>query len=500
MSFTSTAFLILFFPVAILGNYFMKEKYRDIFLCLVSLAFYAWCGIRFLFLILIMSGIDYYIGLVLENQKAQRYRRKILVAGLIVNIGVLFYYKYLFTIMSAASPWIAASVGHEIDFMAASPALPLGISFYTFSLLSYLLDVYWGICTAQKNYLNIWLYVAFFPKVAQGPIMRYVEFEEQLHNRTVDLTSLNDGLERFIKGMLKKIMIADQLSSVVSYSFSNIGGVGTIPAWISIVCYLLQLYYDFSGYSDMAVGLGRMVGFTIPENFDHPFMSSSVAEYWRRWHISLGAWFRDYVYTPVIRSLIGRKWVKIFKKSFLVCDVLALAVTWTLTGIWHGSGLQFLIYGLWFCIFIVFERLRDNYRKKLKRQGKLKTVKRSGWKKAVDHIVTMLVVVVGMVFFRADSLGTALRYLKKMLIWNASDGILMLYQYSNYLAVFLIIALVFVFPVYSKIKTRVQSLVDGTRWLTVAHTFYKVGLLVAFLISFCYAVSNGYASFLYEVF
>ena len=478
----------------------MRDKYRNVFLCLASLAFYAWCGIRFLILMLIMSGVDYGIGLVLEERKVQKYKKIFLLLGLIVNIGVLVYYKYLFDIMRTVSPWIAARVGHEIGFMESSPALPLGISFYTFSLLSYLLDVYWGICAAQKNYLNIWLYVAFFPKVVQGPIMRYADFEGQLHDRTVDLAALNDGLERFIKGMFKKVMIADQLSSLVSYSFSNIGGVGTIPAWISIICYILQLYYDFSGYSDMAVGLARMVGFTIPENFDHPYMSSSVAEYWRRWHISLGAWFRDYVYTPIIRSLTGKKWTKKLKKPFLVCDAMALVVTWTLTGIWHGSGLQFLIYGLWFCLSIVLERLRDDRRKKMKKQGKLKTLKRTGWRKAVDHIVTMLAVVIGMVFFRADSLGTALRYIKKMLVWNTVDGILMLQQYSNYLAVFLIIALIFVFPVYGKIKAKVREIVAGTKWALVVRVCYKLGLAAAFLVSFSYAVSNGYASFLYEVF
>lgn len=384
--------------------------------------------------------------------------------------------------------------------MAASPALPLGISFYTFSLISYLLDVYWGICKVQRNYLNIWLYVTFFPKVIQGPVMRYADFEKQLHDRTVDLTGMNEGLERFIKGMFKKVMIADQLQGLVAYSFSNIGDVGTIPAWIGIICYMLQLYYDFSGYSDMAVGLARMVGFTIPENFDHPYISSSVAEYWRRWHISLGAWFRDYVYTPVIRSLLGKKWTQKVKKPFLMCDALALVVTWILTGIWHGSGLQFLIFGLWFCLFIVLERLRDDRRKALKKQGKLKTLKRTGWQKAADHIGTMLAVVVGMVFFRADSAGTALQYIRRMLIWNTTDGILMLHQFNNYLVVFLIVALVFVFPVYGKIKEKVRSLVTGTKWAPAVFVAYRVGLIAAFLLSFSFMVSSGHTSFLYEVF
>lgn len=500
MAFTSVVFLVLFFPACVLINYFLAEKYRNVFLCAASLVFYFWCGIQFLVLIIASSCFAYALGLLITRAKRAGIKKLLLIFGIAVNVGALCYYKYLFNILAALTPWLASMAGHEVTIMSQSPALPLGISFYTFSLLSYLLDVYWGICEAQKNYLNIWLYVAFFPKVVQGPIMRYADFEGQLHDRTVDLTGLNEGLERFIKGMFKKVMIADQLSGLVAYSFSNIGGVGTVPAWISVICYMLQLYYDFSGYSDMAVGLARMMGFTIPENFDHPYMSSSVAEYWRRWHISLGAWFRDYVYTPVIRSLTQKKWAKKLKKPFLVCDALALVVTWTLTGIWHGSGLQFLIYGLWFGMFIILERLRDDHRKTLKKQGRLKTLKRTGWRKALDHVVTMLAVTIGMVFFRADSLTTALRYLKRMFVWSAVDDVLMLSECRNYLVVFLVVALVFVFPVYGKVKAKMRHLFAGTKWEPVARLGYRIGLFAAFLLSFVFAVSNGYESFLYEVF
>lgn len=466
----------------------------------MSLAFYAWCGIRFLVLMIAMSLVDYGLGQLLEKRESGIRKKLLLIFGLAANVGVLCYHKYLFDILTAVSPWIAFMAGHEMIFMTQSPMLPLGISFYTFSLLSYLLDVYWGICAAQKNYLNIWLYVAFFPKVVQGPIMRYADFEGQLYDRTVDMTALNDGLERFIKGIFKKVMIADQLQGLVSYSFSNINEVGTIPAWISIIYYLLQLYYDFSGYSDMAVGLARTVGFKIPENFDHPYMASSVAEYWRRWHISMGTWFRDYVYTPIIRSLTQKQWTKKLKKPFLVCDALALVVTWTLTGIWHGSGLRFLIYGLWFCLFIILERLSDNHRKRLKKQGKLKSLKKSGIRKAADHIVTLFAVTIGMVFFRADSITMALQYLKKMFIWNTADGILMLHEYSNYRAVVLAAALVFAFPVYERVKTFIHDRCADSKWSQSIQTCYKLGLVAVFLISFSYMVSSGYTSFLYEVF
>ena len=500
MSFTSVPFLALFFPICVLGNYYLNNKYRNSFLCLASLVFYAWCGVRFLILMALSSLFAYGMGLLMARTNRAWLKKGLLICGMVVHVGMLCYYKYLFDILSAISPWIASVAGHEVILMAQSPILPLGISFYTFSLLSYLLDVYWGICEAQKNYLNIWLFVAFFPKVVQGPIMRYADFEKQLYDRPVDLTTLNGGLERFIKGMFKKVMIADQLQSLVTYSFSNLNGVGTVPAWISIICYMLQLYYDFSGYSDMAIGLARMVGFTIPENFDHPYMSSSVAEYWRRWHISLGAWFRDYVYTPCIRSFTQKKWAKKLKKPFLVCDALALVVTWTLTGIWHGSGLQFLAYGLWFCMFIVLERLRDDHRKKLKKQGKLKTLKKSGIQIVADHVVTMLAVTIGMVFFRANSLALALQYLKRMFIWNTTDGILILHEFTDYHVVFLAIALLFIFPIYERIKAAIFDHCKGARWSQTAQFGYKLGLIVVFLIAFSYMVSNGYTPFLYEIF
>lgn len=500
MSFTSIVFLVIFFPICILGNYFMAERYRNAFLCLMSLIFYAWCGLRFLLLMLILTAVDYGFGLVFAREENKGLKKAFLVVALVINIGALVYYKYLFTIVRAISPWLSTVLGREITFMAQTPALPLGISFYTFSLLSYLLDVYWEICPAQKHFGNLWLYVALFPKVVQGPILRYKDFDRQIHDRPVNLAGITGGLERFIKGMFKKVMIADQLQTLVNYSFSNITGVGTVPAWISLICYMLQLYYDFSGYSDMAVGLGRMVGFTLPENFDHPYMSSSVAEYWRRWHISLGEWFRDYVYTPCIRSLTTKTWAKRLKQPFVVCDILALLVTWTLTGIWHGSGLNSLVYGLWFCLFIVGERLRDNHRKKLKKAGKLQSLKKNTWQRALDHVVTMLAVTFGMPFFRADSMKTAWKYLQRLLIWNSVDGILMLHQIRNYTLVFLIVAVIFAFPVYEPLKAKVLTVCKSDGAKTVFLTMYRVGLAAAFFIAFIYSVSNGYMSFLYEVF
>ena len=473
MSFTSVVFLVLFFPACVLINYFLAERYRNVFLCLASLIFYFWCGIRFLILLAVSSIFAYVLGLLIAGAKHTGAKRSLLILGIVVNIGVLFYYKYLFNILSAISPWIASVAGHEVILMAESPVLPLGISFYIFSLLSYLLDVYWGICEAQKNYLNIWLYVAFFPKVVQGPIVRYKDFKSQLHGRTVDLIGMNDGLERFIKGMFKKVMIADQLQNLVTYSFSNIDGVGTIPAWIGSIAYTLQLYYDFSGYSDMAIGLAQMLGFRFAENFEHPYTSDSVTVFWRRWHISLTTWFREYIYIPMGGNRRGNVYIH-------------LIIIFFLTGLWHGGTWNFIVWGMWHGTFMLLERLRRN--------------KKPWLPKPLRWLYTILVVNTGWVFFRADSLNTVLQYLIKMLVWDTTDGLLMLGEYRNYLAMFFVIALVFAFPVYGKVKAKVLSLGTGTKWEPAVRVGYSVGLLVAFLLSFCFAVSNGYTSFLYEVF
>ena len=500
MSFTSPVFLLLFFPLCILLEYWIKEEYRNIFLCIMSVLFYFWCGIRFLIIILVSASMAYLLGLAIEQAKEGTKKNALLAMGISIQLFVLFYYKYFSDVISALAPWITRLFGNHDFFALGSIALPLGISFYSFSILSYLLDIYWGICTAQKKISLVFLYVLFFPKVVQGPIMRYKDFEEQLQDRTVCLENLNAGLERFIKGMVKKVLIADQLQGLVVYSFSNIDGVGTVPAWIGIISYLFQLYYDFSGYSDMALGLGYMVGFSLPENFDHPYMSSSIAEYWRRWHISLGAWFRDYVYTPCIRWLTGRKWLNNMKHPVLICDILSLFITWTLTGIWHGSGFNYLIYGLWYCSFIIIERLDDNRRKKLKKLGKRKSKEKTIGEKTVGHIVTIAVVIVGQILFRADSLRTALKYINKLFVWNADDGLLFFHQFDNYIVIILIVAMAFVFPIYKSLKERVINLCKDTRTELVVQVIYKVGLLAAFFVAFSYSVSNGYAAFLYEVF
>lgn len=492
MSFTSAMFLIVFFPISILLGYLAKDKSRNICLCIISALFYFWCGIKFLLLIVISATLAYGFGKLIERSKDIIVKRIILIVSILYNLGVLFFYKYLFDLFPDVSYVFAELLEQNVQIIQ-KPALPLGISFYTFSILSYILDVYWGKCKAQ-SLLNIYLYVMFFPKVVQGPIMKYCDFEKQLNDREINITKLNLGFERFIKGMVKKVMIADQLQPLVSYSFLNISNIGTMPAWIGAIAYLLQLYYDFSGYSDMAIGLGYMYGFEFPENFDHPYMSSSIGEFWRRWHASLGEWFKEYIYIPVSRILINTRLIKNFRHPMLLCDILSLLCVWILTGIWHGSGAKFFVWGIWYFGFIAFERIRDFYRKEKRKKKKIKSKKLSVSQKVFDRTVVAFGVIFGQIIFKADSLYTVILYWKKMFTWSVADGLTFLNQFDNYMLFALIIGVLFSFPLFGYIK---KYIVDKNILFQI---LYKAVLIMAAIVAFCYSVSAGYSAFLYEVF
>lgn len=470
MSFTSIVFLLVFFPLCMVGNVLLSERWRNTFLCLMSMVFYAWCGIHYLLLLMLSATLAYAFGLWIEKAGEGGAKRRILCLALAFYLGILFGCKYLF------------------DFF------PLGISFYTFSILSYLLDVYWEKCKAQKQIVHVWLYILFFPKLIQGPIMRYTAFEAQLNHREVSLDAFNQGFTRMIKGMVKKVMIADRIDVFVSYSFTNVGQIGTLAAWTGIFAYLLQLYYDFSGYTDIAVGLGQMAGFILPENFDHPYLSSSVSEYWRRWHITLGEWFRDYVYMPVSRFLMEWKPLHKLNNPMLACDLLSLFAVWTLTGIWHGSGLKYFAWGMWYFGFIAFERIRDFYRKKKRRKQREKAKKKlTPLQKLGDRLLFAVAVIFGQVIFRAGSLAEAFAYWGKMLLPTRGDGWYFLYSFTNYRAAALAAGIVFCFPLYRYLEKKISG--NEAAWL-----LYRAVLLLAGCVAFSFAAGAGYSAFLYEVF
>ena len=289
MVFSSTVFLFLFLPLVIMIYYnpFIKgRKFKNIFLFLASLGFYAWGEPIYVFLMLISIVVTWILAFFLRG----RYKRVILAIGIIYHVGVLFIFKYL--------TFLTSQLGLLLnrDFSYIKIALPIGISFFTFQLMSYFLDVYKGEAKTQKNIFNLGLYVALFPQLIAGPIVRYNEIEEQINDRTESFENISDGMKRFIYGLAKKLLLADYLSAIADSSFIRIGDQTAVMAWFGILAYSLQIYFDFSGYSDMAIGLGKMFGFEFAENFNYPYISKSIVEFWRRWHISLSSWFRDYVY------------------------------------------------------------------------------------------------------------------------------------------------------------------------------------------------------------
>ena len=303
MSFSSPFFLFFFGPIAVIGYYIIRCELRNLFLLAVSLLFYAWGEPKLVLLLLASIFVNYLFALCMERWREYK-SGKVCVAFMILwNFGVLCYYKYLAFALTNVNALFGSS------FVIPDIALPLGISFFTFRAVSYCLDVYWGTSPAQLNILNTALYISFFPQIMMGPITRYCEFECQLKNRSVIVNDLAEGVKRIVAGLAKKVILADTLGIMVDSIFKTPDAERTVlAAWLGIIGYLFQLYFDFSGYCDMAIGIGRIFGFKTPENFQNPYWSKSVVEFWSKWHITLGTWLKVYLYTPVFRAFYGKKY------------------------------------------------------------------------------------------------------------------------------------------------------------------------------------------------
>ncbi len=402
MVFSSTIFLFLFLPLTVLIYYnpiYSSRKFRNIFLLLASLFFYAWGEPIFVFLMILSIAVGWYVGKRIEAASGKS-KKRILIAGVSFHVAILFVFKYL--------TFLSQQLGLLIhkDFSWLHIALPIGISFFTFQLLSYLFDIYYGKAKAQRNILNVGLYIALFPQLIAGPIVRYDAIEEQIMHRRETMTDFCEGMQRFIYGLAKKVLIADYAAQVAD----NIFGAGTTlsvgTAWLGAAAYTLQIYFDFSGYSDMAIGLGKMFGFQFPENFNYPYIAKSATEFWRRWHISLGTWFRDYVYFPLGGNRCSKlRWVG------------NLFIVWALTGIWHGANWTFLCWGLFYFVLMVFEKETD-------------FPKRLG---IFSHVYALIAIVVGWTIFRSDNLTDCASYLS-MMFGIGSAGLvddLFVYYISN---------------------------------------------------------------------
>ncbi len=395
--------------------------------------------------------VNYSFGRLLDKYRPKN--KSILVLSIIFNLGVLFIFKYLcFTLQNIG--WLINK-----DFSNLKIELPIGISFFTFQAMSYVMDVYKRKVEVQKSLLNLGLYIALFPQLVAGPIVRYETVAKEIEERNENYDDFAEGTIRFIQGLAKKIIIANNVALVADAAFATpIEELSTAFAWLGAIAYTLQIYFDFSGYSDMAIGLGRMFGFHFLENFNYPYMASSITDFWRRWHISLSSWFRDYVYYPLGGSRVTSKARHIFN----------LFVVWALTGIWHGANWTFIIWGLYYFILLVIEK-------------QLNLDKKKHW---LGHLYTILLVIISWVFFRANNLQNALLYLKIMLILNISlyDGLII---YWNSYVIYIFLALIFLFDHTKKIEKK---------------KYPRLNLFIfilLFFITICYIVRNEYNPFIY---
>ena len=385
MVFSSLVFLWLFLPI-VLGLYFLaQEKYRNVLLLVASLFFYAWGEPIYLSVMVVSILINYVCGLKTAT-KGEGKNKAALVAGIVINLGLLGVFKYSGFVIENINALFGA------DIAVRPLALPIGISFYTFQSISYLVDIYRGVCAPQKNIIKMGLFISFFPQLIAGPILKYYDIAAQIDNREVTKAKFNEGASRFLIGLAKKVVIANIMAKTADEVFGlNMADMSTQEAWIGIIAYTFQIYFDFSGYSDMAIGLGKMFGFQINENFNYPYIASSIKDFWRRWHISLSSWFKEYLYIPLGGNREGT--LKTYRN---------LMIVFFMTGLWHGASWNFVVWGLWHGLFIVLERM-------------LPIEKFLRWR-LVQSVYTMLVVICGWVFFRAETLSGAAAYLHRMFV------------------------------------------------------------------------------------
>ena len=468
MVFSSSTFLFLFLPIAIVGYYLLHPRYRNVFLLLISLAFYAWGEPKFVVVMIASILLNWGAAFLVDwAKKHNRSGKGVLLAAIAANLALLFVFKYLnFTIRNINRIFPI--------FEQTKIVLPIGISFFTFQAISYVVDVYRGKGECQKNPLNVGLYISFFPQLIAGPIVRFETIAREIKERSTTWEDFCVGIERFLRGLFKKMLLSNQLAIVADRAFGTpYGELSACMAWLGALAYAFQIFFDFSGYSDMAIGLGRVFGFHFDENFNYPYISRSVTEFWRRWHISLGTWFRDYVYFPLGGSRVSGKGKHIRN----------LLIVWLLTGIWHGASWNFLAWGLMYFVMLVLEKYIIH-----PERFPGNSVGRYGW-----QIVSMLAVLLGWVLFRAEGMTRGIYYGLSMLgvgaPFNSNDAVF----YSREYMVVFAAAILCSTPVFRWLKERVEQ----TRWAWAADVVKVVIYAALFLFSVSFLVMGSHNPFIY---
>lgn len=484
MLFSSLIFMVCFLPCVLFCYYVLLRKSRQLqnyFLLLASLGFYAWGEPWFVLVMMLSICANYVFGLLVSRHRESPSKAKaVIVFSLIFNLSIIFIFKYLmFTVAN-----INLLFGTE--FSVGKIALPIGISFFTFQAISYVIDIYRGRGQVQKNLLNVGLYISFFPQLIAGPIVRYETIADQIQNRVETFDLFSSGVCKFIVGYAKKIFLANNLAVIADMAFalSKNDSCSLSFAWLGAISYTLQIYYDFSGYSDMAIGLGRMFGFEFLENFNYPYISRTVSEFWRRWHMSLGTWFRDYVYIPLGGSRVSKT-----RLGF------NLFVVWSLTGLWHGANWTFICWGLMYFVLLAFEKF-SGFEKHISQLGDNAVTPKDAAVITCSRVYTLLLVMFGWVFFRADSFGDAIHYFGAMFGSSAQpifDKFFIGYMQENiwYLA----FAFLFSAPIMPKVINHIEKKL-GTHNILFC-VLYALVLIAGLIFATSYLVKGAYNPFIY---
>ena len=462
---SSIVFLFTFLPAVMILYYLLPVRFRNVILLLASLVFYAWGEPVYLFLMLLSILFNYFSGLdIARNLQDKRAAKRSLVFNLIINLAVLGFFKYEGFVLDTLNGILPVHISYH-----ALP-LPIGISFYTFQILSYIIDVYRGNVKVQTNLPNFALYVTMFPQLIAGPIVQYADVDEQLASREVSWTKFGEGSMYFIRGLAKKVLLANT-SGMIFTEVSGLakGNITVVTAWLGAFAYMFQIYFDFSGYSDMAIGLGKMFGFEFNMNFNYPYVSKSITEFWRRWHISLSSWFRDYVYIPLGGNRVSK-----------IKHIRNLLIVWFLTGLWHGAAWNFVAWGLYYGVILIIEkyflspvldRLPD----------------------VVRHIYSIVLIVIGWVLFFSSSFGQAADYIRVMFGAGAhgfADRESMYLLTSN-----LILWLILIFGSTPLVHFRYEHMLRSKKWNTTI--INSVVYAALFIVCIAYLVTETYNPFLY---
>ena len=465
MLFSSIVFLFSFLPAVMILYYLLPVRFRNVILLLASLVFYAWGEPVYLFLMLLSILFNYFSGLdIARNLQDKRAAKRSLVFNLIINLAVLGFFKYEGFVLDTLNGILPVHISYH-----ALP-LPIGISFYTFQILSYIIDVYRGNVKVQTNLPNFALYVTIFPQLIAGPIVQYADVDEQLASREVSRTKFGEGSMYFIRGLAKKVLLANT-SGMIFTEVSGLakGNIAVMTAWLGAFAYMFQIYFDFSGYSDMAIGLGKMFGFEFNMNFNYPYVSKSITEFWRRWHISLSSWFRDYVYIPLGGNRVSK-----------IKHIRNLLIVWFLTGLWHGAAWNFVAWGLYYGVILIIEKY-------------LLSPVLDRLPDVVRHIYSIVLVVIGWVLFFSSSFGQAADYIRVMFgagTHGFADRECVYLLTSN-----LILWLILIFGSTPLVHFRYEHMLRTKKWNTTI--INSVVYAALFIVCIAYLVTETYNPFLY---